>query len=277
MATISYKVHSSYPPFAVELRSESKTGTVIQSMVAQSAETVYSFTGVPDYGVFYVVAYDTAFGNAFDSTGLTTTTTTTVAPTTTTTTTVAPTTTTTTVVPTTTTTTTVAPTTTTTSTTLPTVTLTWNLTDFTQDTDGSDGEAFREYFYNLEYSSPLTGGQEIELTFEWSLQTDGQAGVIKDASVSMSSGITSGGIIGIGNVINDAEVNSTATPSTKTGTTTYTVTSSDNLLRLGIYVAVNGMAGDMGNAGVNPFTISAVNGIGVNAVPAAAIILSSGI
>lgn len=123
MATINFKVQGSYPPFAVELREGSEIGTVIDSMVASSANTgssYYSFTGVPDSGNFYVVAYDTAFGNAFASTGLTTTTTTTivpmtvasttttVAPITTTTTTIAPTTTTTTVVPTTTTTTTVA-------------------------------------------------------------------------------------------------------------------------------------------------------------------------
>jgi hypothetical protein len=123
MATIRYQVSGSFPPFAVELRSGSTVGNVIDSMVAQSANTVYEFTGVPDSGEFFVVAYDTAGGNSVDSTGLTTTTTTTT--TSTTTTTAAPTTTTTTTpAPTTTTTTTPAPTTTTTTTLPPTTTTT---------------------------------------------------------------------------------------------------------------------------------------------------------
>ena len=113
MATIKYCVGGSFPPFSVELRSGSTTGTVIDTMVASSANTEYCFTSVPDSGNFFIVAYDNAFGNAFDSTGLTTTTTTTLSPTTTTTT-IIPTTTTTTIAPTTTTT-TVAPTTTTTT------------------------------------------------------------------------------------------------------------------------------------------------------------------
>jgi len=123
MATINYKVQGSYPPFAVELRSGSTDGTIIDTMVAQSADTEYSFTGVPDTGTFYVVAYDTAFGQDSAVTGLTTTTTTTI---TTTTTTAVPTTTTTTrtTTSTTTSTTTTAPPTTTTTTAPPTTTTT---------------------------------------------------------------------------------------------------------------------------------------------------------
>ena len=83
MATINYKVQGSYPPFAVELRENSETGAIIQTMVALSADTQYSFTSVPDYGDFFVVAYDNAFGNNSDDVSFTTTTTTTPAPTTT--------------------------------------------------------------------------------------------------------------------------------------------------------------------------------------------------
>ncbi len=110
MATINYCITGSFPPFAVELRQGSCDGTVIDSMVAQSADTQYSFTGVSDAGNFYVVAYDNAFGQAVDSTGLTTTTTTSTSTTSTT------------PAPTTTTTTTSASTTTTTSTSTTTVT-----------------------------------------------------------------------------------------------------------------------------------------------------------
>jgi hypothetical protein len=110
MATINYKVNGSFPPFSVELRSGSVDGIIIDTMVALSADTEYSFTGVPDSGDFFVVAYDNAFGRDSASTGFTTTTTTT-------TTTTSTTTTTTTSTSTTTTTTTVAPTTTTTTTT----------------------------------------------------------------------------------------------------------------------------------------------------------------
>lgn len=62
MATINFKVHGTYPPFAVELRENSEIGPVIDSMVVQSGNTQYSFTGVTSGATYYVVAYDNAFG-----------------------------------------------------------------------------------------------------------------------------------------------------------------------------------------------------------------------
>ena len=70
MATINYKVNGSYPPFSVELREDSESGSIIDSMVAPSANTdssFYSFSGVTSGATYYVVAYDNAFGNDSDS------------------------------------------------------------------------------------------------------------------------------------------------------------------------------------------------------------------
>ena len=118
--TLTYRITGSYPPFAVELREGSVTGTIIEEAVKQSVGD-YSFT-VPDSGDYFVVVYDNGFGsdNARIIYTTTTTTTTTTLPTTTTSTTPAPTTTTsTTPAPTTTTSTTPAPTTTTSTTPAP--------------------------------------------------------------------------------------------------------------------------------------------------------------
>jgi hypothetical protein len=65
MAIIDYKILGSYPPFAVELRSGSETGPIVDTMVATSANTdssFYSFTGVTSGATYFVVAYDNAFG-----------------------------------------------------------------------------------------------------------------------------------------------------------------------------------------------------------------------
>lgn len=67
MAIINYKVNGSYPPFSVELREDSESGTIIDSMVALSANTTYSFSGVTSGATYYVVAYDNAFGNDSES------------------------------------------------------------------------------------------------------------------------------------------------------------------------------------------------------------------
>ena len=159
MATINYKVQGSYPPFAVELRENSETGAIIQTMVALSADTQYSFTSVPDYGDFFVVAYDNAFGNNSDDVSFTTTTTTTPAPTTTTTTTAAPTTTTTTTLTPTTTTTTTS---TTTTTTLPPTTTTTTTITPNPKIYGAITPTFEPATYTNR-NSKVTSGDNYEL------------------------------------------------------------------------------------------------------------------
>lgn len=102
MATITYEITGSFPPFAAELVAN---GIVIGKQ-SHEKEGTYSFRNVTASGEISVIVYDTATGTKTASqnitTTTTTTTTTTAAPTTTTTTTAAPTTTTTTTAPTTT-------------------------------------------------------------------------------------------------------------------------------------------------------------------------------
>ena len=71
MSTIKYILTGTYPPFSVELREDSKIGTVVDSMVAPLANTEYSFSGVTGTGTFVIVAYDSMFGIDNDATVVT--------------------------------------------------------------------------------------------------------------------------------------------------------------------------------------------------------------
>lgn len=181
MATITYKVNGSFPPFSVELRSGSTEGTVIDTMVALSANTEYSFTGVPDSGEFFVVAYDNAFGRDSASTGFTTTTTTTTTSTTTTTT-------------------TLAPTTTTTTTLSPTdYTVSFGAIDIS--TPPPNGLIYK---YPIEITPPLAVGDTINVLFSYDFENSGATGTgsITSLTTQIASGFTFGGAFaGVDNLV----------------------------------------------------------------------------
>lgn len=77
MATIKYTINGSFSPFGVELRKDSDTGTLVDSMVVQTSGGLNEFTNILETGLYFVVVYDTAGGRVFDSVNILTTTTTT--------------------------------------------------------------------------------------------------------------------------------------------------------------------------------------------------------
>lgn len=74
MATIEYRLSSSYLPILATLRENDVNGTIVQSKVLQESGILESFTGVT-VGTYVVVGYDRVFGTASSTPQIYTTTT----------------------------------------------------------------------------------------------------------------------------------------------------------------------------------------------------------
>ena len=117
-----------------------------------------------------------------------------------------------------------------------TVMLTWVYTD--GSSGGSSDSPYKNGYWNLELSTSLEGYESITLTIGHNLNNQAIDAAQQRSIFSLSEGVTSGNILGSGNVGQDALI--TTFPNTKSGTLTHTLTASNQLLRLGLSSSVDG-------------------------------------
>lgn len=161
----------------------------------------------------------------------------------------------------TTTTTTIPPTTTTTTTRM--VTLSWEHTNCFFDESGDSPT--KTGHWNLIISPSLLEGESIALTISYELDNQSTDAAQQISNYSLSEGITTGNIIGAGNVDQDS-LFTTSTLPTKTGSTNYNLTITDNELRLGLSASVDGDESTAGNVGASILSVTAIgSGVGVTA------------
>lgn len=140
------------------------------------------------------------------------------------------------------------------------ITLSWEYTDcsFDESTDSPT----KSGYWNLILSPALSSGESIALTINYELDNQSTDAAQQISSYALSEGVTSGNIIGAGNVENDS-LFSASSSSNKTGSTNYTLTSTDNQLRLGLFASVDGDIATAGNVGASITSVSAI-GLGVS-------------
>lgn len=159
----------------------------------------------------------------------------------------------------TTTTTTIPPTTTTTTTRM--ITLSWEYTDCYFDK--SIDSPTKTGHWNLILDPALVAGESIALTINYELDNQSTDAAQQISSYALSEGITTGNIIGAGNVDRDSLFTALGTFN-KTGSTNYNLTVTDNQLRLGLSASVDGDELTAGSVGTSITNVTAIGtGVGV--------------
>lgn len=128
------------------------------------------------------------------------------------------------------------PTVTSTPTGIKTISLAWNYTDGTSSPNYYN--AFKTSYWNLGLSSPLEGYESITVTINYTFNNQAINVITEGGILSLSEGVTSGNIIGLGNVGQDSLLSTF--PSTKSGVLTQTLTASNQLMRLGLNTSIIG-------------------------------------
>ena len=138
----------------------------------------------------------------------------------------------------------------------------WEYTNGSESDIGGDSPSKTDY-WNMVTSRPLVGTEAIGMILYYELDnaaiaTDG----VSMTSIAISNGVSTGNILGSGNVLNDSVITTAGDTSNKTGVTGLQLNASNTVIRLGISASIHG---DSGTSGTNfgKVTKISVNGINV--------------
>ena len=150
------------------------------------------------------------------------------------------------------------------TTTLPTVTMLWLISGGSESGIGSDSPS-KVTYWNSELDTPLSAGQSFQIEIFYELDNAAIDAPQQSTYYALSSGITSGNIIGSANVDSDVQLNANSVGN-KTGSTIYNITDTNYQLRLGLLADIDGDIDTSGFATAQITSINVLNETNVNAI-----------